>query len=317
MTILREVFATIADWLREGRRFAAATLVAEDRAGPAPLGTTLAVDARGAIAGNIGAGCYESDIIEACLQTIGDGRARTVDIAIEEEVFGGTGCGASLHIVTWIPSPAFAEDADAIAQGERPVQVEIPLFTFTVDARSPLILVGATDLAEEIAHFARRLDYRPIVVDPRPVFATHQRLPSAYDVVQGWPDDVLPALLTDDPPVIVVSHDRKVDVPTLECALRSGSPYIALLGSRRAQHARRDTLRNRGFRDDELDRIHGPAGLDLGGSSTAETALSILAELIAVRNKRTGASLRGLAGPIQNRGVVLRMNPTYASASLA
>ncbi|MGZ3506444.1 MAG: XdhC family protein [Vulcanimicrobiaceae bacterium] len=298
---MRDVFAAIAAWLRDGRAFAAATLVETDSAAPAPLGTTIAVDEHGAIVGDIGAGCYESDVVEACVKSLRDGQPHSVIVDLEDEIFGGTGCGARLHIISWVPPPAFEQDALAIARGDRAVTLQVPSeppFAFTIGERQPLVVVGATSLGAELVSFARRLDFRVIVVDPRTAFATRARLPEADAIVQAWPDDVLPDLLNTATPVIVVSHDRKVDVPALACALRSRSPYIALLGSRRAQKARRETLAGEGFDDGQIARIHGPAGLDLGGATPAETALSILSELVAVRNSRSGAPLRDAAGPI-------------------
>jgi xanthine dehydrogenase accessory factor len=298
---LREVFAAIATWLQEGRVFAAATLVESDRAAPAPLGTTIAVDERGAIIGDIGAGCYESDVVQACAQTLRDREPRSVIVDLDDEIFGGTGCGARLHIVAWVPEQAFLYDALAIARGDRSVVLRVPSsppYAFAVPARQPLVVVGATSLGAELTSLARRLDFRVTVIDPRPAFASRERLPDADAIVQAWPDDVLPDLLATPTPVIVVSHDRKVDVPALASALRSDAPYIALLGSRRAQNARRETLRLDGFDQEQIARIHGPAGLDLGGVTPAETALSILAELVAVRNHRTGTPLREAAGPI-------------------
>jgi xanthine/CO dehydrogenase XdhC/CoxF family maturation factor len=124
---VREVFALAAQWLAEDRPFALATLVELREAATAPIGTTIAVDGAGRIAGNIGAGCYESEIVETCLRTAQDGRTRTLDINLtsDDELMGGTACGAVMEVVVWRPDPSFAEIAGSIAQGERDVRFSI------------------------------------------------------------------------------------------------------------------------------------------------------------------------------------------------
>ena len=159
-------------------------------------------------------------------------------------------------------------------------------------------MIGATSVTREVTAIGDVLDLRIVVVDPRPPFATSARIGEGARVIAGWPDGVLPSLLARPTPVLILSHDPKIDLPALRCALASESPYIALLGSREAQESRRDTLRNEGFSDATLSRIHGPAGLDIGGRTAAEIALSILAELIAVRNERTAQSLAARSGSI-------------------
>jgi xanthine dehydrogenase accessory factor len=306
---MRDVFAVAAEWLAEERPFALATLVALRQAATAPLGTTIAVDARGRIVGNIGAGCYEASIVESCLLTAADGRTRALDINLEsaDELAGGTACGAVMEIVVWRPGASFAADARAIAEGERDVTLSIrceredrgpALFEREIPSQATLILVGATALAAEIAAMARRLDFRVVVVDPRPSFATRERVPDAHRIVLDWPDEYLPAALSERTPVVMLSHDPKFDLPGLRCALNSRAPFVGLLGSRRGQAARRAALREEGFSEEALARIHGPVGLDIGGATAAETALSILAEIVAARHARDGMPLRERAGAI-------------------
>jgi xanthine dehydrogenase accessory factor len=309
---LRDVFAVAGAWLEEGRDFALATLVALRAAATAPIGTTIAVDARGQIVGNIGAGCYEGDVVEACLLTAADGRSRTLDINLtgDDELMGGTACGAVMEIVVWRPNISFAAQARDIAAGVDEVRMTISYeradrgsvsFEHLFEARGTLVLVGATSLAAEIAAIARRLDFHVVVVDPRPAFATTQRVPDAHELVREWPDDYLPRALGPRTAIVALSHDPKFDVPALACALRSEAPFIGLLGSRQAQAARRASLRERGFDEDALARVRGPVGLDIGGATTAETAVSILAELVAVLRRHDGAPLSRIAGSIHRR----------------
>lgn len=300
---MRELFATIARWLQAGTPFAVGTLVRSYESAPAPVGTSVAVDESGRVAGNIGAGCYESDIVEACLQTSIDGVFRTlpIDLSQADEVTGSAGCGGTLEIAVWRPHASFAADAAAIAQGARDVTVRLPgEFSFTVPAKRRICIVGATTLANEIARICRSLDFYVTVVDPRPVFAASERMRDADEVVTEWPDAYLPRVLDTLAAVLVVSHDPKFDLPSIAAALRSNVPYIGLLGSRRTQASRRDSLRELGFGDTELARIHGPAGFDLGGSTPGETALSILAQLVAELHGRSGAPLDRTSGAIHS-----------------
>jgi xanthine dehydrogenase accessory factor len=298
--------------MEDGRSFALATLVALRDAATAPIGTTIAVDTGGHIAGNIGAGCYEAEIVEACLQTAADGRARPVDInlATEDELFGGAGCGAIMRVVAWRPERAFFDEARAIAAGERDATLSFTyenadgsreLFEHVVPAKEMLILVGATSLAAELATIGRRLDFTVVVVDPRPAFGTKERVPNADVMVTEWPEDYLPKVLSARTSIVIVSHDPKFDLPALRSALRSDAPYIGLLGSRRSQAARRESLRDEGFEGHAIVRIHGPAGLDIGGATVAETALSILAEVVANRHERLGVPLRETRRAIHTR----------------
>jgi xanthine dehydrogenase accessory factor len=305
---MREVFATAADWLEEGRSVALATLVELRQAATAPIGTSIAVDGEGHIAGNIGAGCHESEIVETCLRTAADGDARRLDLNLDEdELLGGNGCGAVLRVVAWRPEPAFREEARAIAAGDREGRLSFTydggtaVFEHLYPPKETLILVGATSLAAELATIGRRVDFNVVVVDPRPAFATRERVPDADALVRAWPDEYLPAALSKCTSIVMLSHDPKFDLPALRCALRSDAPYIGLLGSRRSQASRRASLRDDGFDEEALARVHGPAGLDIGGATLAETAVSILAEIVASRHQRSGTPLGVTSREIHRR----------------
>jgi xanthine dehydrogenase accessory factor len=306
---MREVFDTAARWLDDGRPFALATLITLRDAAPAPVGTTVAVDAVGRIVGNIGAGCHESEIIEAAQQTARDGRTRRVDINLstEDDIFNLPGCGAILQVVTWRPPRAFSQEARAIVAGQQRARVAFDYvdaggskrtFEMEYPPKESLILIGATALAAELAAIAPRADFNVIVVDPRPSFATRERLGDSAEIVRDWPADYLPKVLSERTHVVMLSHDPKFDLPALRCALRSRAPYVGLLGSRRSQSARRSVLAEEGFDESDLARIRGPAGLDIGGATIAETALSILAEIVANRHERNGTPLSASTCPI-------------------
>lgn len=299
---MREVFGTVAQWLKAGTPCALGTLVQAVDSAPAPIGATVAVDSSGRLAGNIGAGCYESEIVDACRKTLEDGKFRLmpIDLSSTDEISGSPGCGGVLTIAVWRPPASFAGQAEAIARGMHGVTVRLEQNQqFTIAAKRRICVVGATTLANEIARMGAGLDFAATIVDPRSVFATAQRLPDADEILAAWPGDVLPRILPACAALIVVSHDPKFDLPALQAGLDSDVPYIGLLGSRRSQAARRAALRGLGCSDAQLLRIHGPAGLDIGCATPAQTALSILAHVVADANGRSGAPLDRTAGPIR------------------
>jgi xanthine dehydrogenase accessory factor len=163
-----------------------------------------------------------------------------------------------------------------------------------VDRLAPpatLVIVGAGQIAMTLTRFARELEMRTIVVDGRERYASAERFPDADDVRIGMPSEIVAELLADaaggrNVAVILVAHDYKYELPILRNLLRAPVAYVGMLGSKKRGAAVRDLLREEGFTDDELARIHSPIGLDLGGRSSAEVALSILAEVVAVRNGR-------------------------------
>lgn len=145
-----------------------------------------------------------------------------------------------------------------------------------------LAIVGATPVAEALCAFAARDGFEVVVIDPRAAFASPDRFPDAHAVLEAWPDEGLEEIEADRfTSVVVLTHDAKLDEPALARALEAGCGYVGLLGGRRTQTARRDALRERGLMDADLDRIHGPVGLDIGARSPTQIAVSILAELIA------------------------------------
>jgi xanthine dehydrogenase accessory factor len=164
-----------------------------------------------------------------------------------------------------------------------------------VDVTAPaprLIIFGAIDYSASLCQLARAAGWRPYVCDPRAAFATRERFPEAEDVVVEWPAEAFERLGIDRATyVAVLTHDPKLDDAALSIALRSEAAYVGAMGSHRAQAKRRERLLEAGLGDDELSRLAAPIGLDLGATSPEETALSILAEVVAVRNGREGGRL--------------------------
>jgi len=171
---------------------------------------------------------------------------------------------------------------------------------YLVAATPPRCLIfGAVDFAAALSAAASLLGYRVTVCDARAVFATPERFPAAAEVVVEWPSDYLMRTQTDSRTVVcVLTHDEKFDLPLLSAALRLDVAYVGAMGSRRTHERRMLRLREAGLSEPELDRLHSPIGLDLGASSPEETAVSILAEVLATRSGASGAPLRHRRGPI-------------------
>ena len=157
-----------------------------------------------------------------------------------------------------------------------------------------LIIVGAVHIAISLVRFANELDYDTIVIDPRPVFATPERFGHANQLLVAWPQEAIPELKPDPgTSIAVISHDDKLDIPALKLALQSDARYIGALGSRKTMARRAAILREEGFSDADLARIHNPIGLDLGGRTPEEIALAIMAEVVATRYGRLDSGLSG------------------------
>jgi xanthine dehydrogenase accessory factor len=198
----------------------------------------------------------------------------------------------------------FAEELMWAERSERREVEHVSLFVDVVAPPPRLIMFGAVDFAAALARMARAAGWRPYVIDPRGRFATRERFPEAEEIVVAWPEEAFARIGGIDRAtyIAVLTHDPKLDDAALELALQSEAPYIGAMGSRRAQEKRRERLLERGLAEDELARIAAPIGLDLGGLTAEETALSIMAEVVAVRNGRSGGRLSSASGRIHEVG---------------
>lgn len=149
-----------------------------------------------------------------------------------------------------------------------------------------LVIVGAVHTAIPLERIAREeLEYHTTVVDAREFFATRERFPNAGELIVAWPDEALAKFpLGPQTDIVLLSHDPKFEDPALEIALRSRAGYIGAMGSKKTSAERNERLRAAGFTDEQIARIHGPVGINIGARSPAEIAISILAEIIAVRH---------------------------------
>jgi xanthine dehydrogenase accessory factor len=221
--------------------------------------------------------------------TVGSSRA---DDAVRDDALGLLAAGTSATLTYGI-------DGERRGEGMR-------VFVQAFAPKPRLLVFGAIDFAAAVARVGSFLGYHVTVCDARPVFATTSRFPDADDVVVDWPHRYLTSEREAgriDPRTIVtvLTHDPKFDVPLLEVALRIPEiAYVGAMGSRRTHQVRVERLRKMGLTEDELGRLYSPIGLDLGARTPEETAISIVAEIIAGRWGGTGHHLKDTAGQIHD-----------------
>jgi xanthine dehydrogenase accessory factor len=330
---VKEILGDAERWHARGERFALATVVATRRSAPRPVGSKLAVSEGGEMAGSVSGGCVENDVYEHAKEVLGGGGPRLVTYGISDELALSVGlpCGGEIDVFVEEADPALVGEIRSLLErderaalltvvegegiGRRTLSTDEgvlragrshlideegeKVFADVFGPPPRLLVFGAVDTAEELCRLAKQLGWRTIVADARGKFATPERVPSADEVIVAWPDDAIAQVKPgSDTAVVVLTHDDKFDVPAIKGALETDTLYIGALGSRRNQARRRERLLEAGVPEGELDRIAGPCGLDIGAGTPAETALSIMAEILAYRAGREGGPLREAKGRI-------------------
>jgi len=312
-----EAYEAVRRWRNRGQAVALATVVATRRSAPRPLGSKLAISEAGELAGSVSGGCVESDVAVNALEVLETGKPKLLSYGIPDadawEV--GLPCGGEIDVFLErfegeLPDPDTPQIVFTVVDGDRVGERWVSqdgevtrtqllerdgeqVFAEVLGPPPRLLVFGAVDLAEELCRAAKGLGWRTVVTDARARFATAERVPSADELVVAWPEEALERLVPDErTAVVVLTHEDRWDVPALAGALGTPAFYVGALGSRRTQERRREQLLETGVSEEQLARLCGPAGLDLGAGTPAETALSILAEIIAVRAGRDGGRLR-------------------------
>ena len=324
---MRELAQSIQRWRSRGDRVALATVVATRRSAPRPVGAKLAISERGELQGSVSGGCVESDVAVQAAEVIAEGTPRLLTYGITDDMAWNVGLPCVGEIDVFVERfegelPESDEPAVSVTvlEGERagerrllgPDAVEPgPSRVLEVDGESVfaemlgppprVVVIGAIDTAEELCRAAKSLGWHTVVTDPRPALTTRERLPSPDELLVAWPDEALEQLAPDrDTAVVVLTHEERLDVPALTSALEAEAFYVGAIGSRRTQAKRRERLLEAGVAEEQLERLCGPAGLDLGAQTPAETAVSILGEILAVRAGRSGGRLREGSGRIHS-----------------
>lgn len=295
------LIATLRDWIAAGHKAAIATVIETWGSAPRRTGAHLVIRDDGLFEGSVSGGCVEGDVIAAAADVIADNAPRRLEYGVADarawEV--GLACGGRIAVLVQPVSeagfaPALADrlgkaltngesvrvttDADGVSR-----EGEHEGFARLYEPAGRLMIIGAVHIAQALVPMAELLGYVPLVVDPRGSFAAAERF-SHITVDPRWPDEALADWKPDGASAVVaLTHDPKLDDPALIAALNSPAFYIAALGSRKNQAIRRERLAAAGFNDTALARVHGPAGLAIGAANPAEIALSIAAQMIAVR----------------------------------
>ncbi|WP_171129230.1 MULTISPECIES: XdhC family protein [unclassified Ruegeria] len=308
---------TALKWYRDGTGAALATVVETWGSAPRRVGSQLVIGGDGRIEGSVSGGCVEGAVIVEALEAIEEGDASLLEFGVsDEDAFAvGLACGGTIRVLVEpvgkvLPEAMLAELVQARARRE-PLVYEVNVETghralrrnahadrvrmdrsgFDEDGQTfvavhnpplRLIVVGAVHIAQALVPMARIAGYDPAIVDPREAFASDERFPGET-ILTDWPDEAVMKLGLDSRTAIVLlTHDPKLDDPALEAALSAGVFYIGALGSTRTHAKRVDRLTQAGFTQEQIARIHGPVGLDIGAASPAEIAVAILAQMTAV-----------------------------------
>lgn len=226
-------------------------------------------------------------------------------VVLREEALGGLGAGELLDRSVTREARGFLDKGVSTVRryggGGEVMGSELSVYIQAFSTRPEMVIFGAIDFSAELAKLAAELGYEVTICDARAPFLASPRFAAAADVVVEWPDEFLASHpLGPRDSVLVFTHDPKFDEPALVSALASEAGYVGALGSRRTHAKRIERLRERGVPEAEIDRIHAPCGLDIGARTPAETAVSILAEIIGSRSGRVGASLSASSGPIHD-----------------
>lgn len=299
------------------RRVAMATLVGARGGSPRPIGAKLFVGEGGRLLGSVSiGGCVDARVVEHGERLLREGRAERVTVVVDdvEAVELGLNCGAEFDlliepvrldgddpVVTAYESAtrlsrsgraAFVATRfanDAIHRDVHPDAYDAASADEFVERLAPadaLLLVGASDIAAALARFATTLGLRVVVIDGRERYATRERFASAQEVLVGMPSELVRPHLNAGAYVVLTTHDYKYELPVLRQALRSPVRYVGMLAGRKRADGIRKLLREEGLGETEIARLHAPIGLDIGGREPEEIALSIAAQLIAVREDK-------------------------------
>ena len=310
---MADFLSQIEELRQREKRVAMATLVGARGGSPRPLGAKLFVGEGGRLLGSVSiGGCVDARVIEHGERLLRANVAERVTVVVDdaEAVELGLACGAEFDLIiepvrldvedktigTYKSAAAIARTGEEVFvvtrwRGDhadraiyRPAPTNEPdAFVERIAPADTLVLVGATDVAAALARFASELGLRVVVVDGRERYATKERFASADEVLVGMPSELVRPHLVAGAFLVLASHDYKYELPILREALKSPVRYVGMLSGRKRADGVRALLREDGLGDEDIARLQAPIGLDIGGREPEEIALSIAAQLIAVR----------------------------------
>jgi xanthine dehydrogenase accessory factor len=249
------LFDSLKSYLADERLVATATVMAVPEGSAAEVGAKVIILPDGTTEGTLGVAALEAAVVADAVRA--QYREESTRRDYRAELVGATEGAVDVFIEVFAPSPH-------------------------------LILFGGDHIAIPLTNYAKELGFRVTIVDARSRFANRERFPNADEIIVAWPDKAFARLIVDQSSYIaILSHDPKLDEPATRGALQTSARYIGAIGARKTHADRRARLGREGFTEAQIDRIHGPIGLDLGGRTPAEIALSIIAEIVASRYGRT------------------------------
>jgi xanthine dehydrogenase accessory factor len=315
---MREILHELNESIGGREDVALATVIETWGSSPRPLGSKMLVTASGKMAGSVSNGCIEGAVFEEAQKVLKSGKPKIAAFGVTDDVAFEVGLACGGHIEVFIQplesshrqlvgmlnrnEPATlktnlvsgeAEVIQGTPPGTELARREGDVFVEPFRRPAHLVIIGAIHIAIPLHRLARLMGYRVTVIDARSKFATQERFPDADELIVAWPDEAMAKIPVDNSTyVVILTHDPKFDLPALRSVLRKPAGYIGAIGSRKTNQNRFDALRREGFTEEELSRVHGPIGLDLGSRGAEETALGILAEVTAVRFGGSGVSMR-------------------------
>jgi len=317
---MREVLDELNEWTRDGEEIAIATVIETWGSSPRPLGSKMVVTRSGKMAGSVSNGCIEGAVFEEAQKVLKSGTPKVAAFGVTDDVAFEVGLACGGHIEVFVqPLGRVHQQLIGMLNHNQPATLRTDLANgdtelvegtppgsevarrdgdvFVEPFRRPahLVIIGAIHIAIPLHRLAKLMGYRVTVIDARAKFATKERFPEADELIVAWPDEAMAKVAIDNSTyVVILTHDPKFDLPALRSVLKKEAGYIGAIGSRKTNQNRFDALRKEGFTEEQLGRVHGPIGLDLGGRGAEETALGILAEITAVRFGGSGVSMRAV-----------------------
>jgi xanthine dehydrogenase accessory factor len=326
---MRDVMTEVKAWLESGDPVAVATVISTWGSAPRPAGSRMAISQSGKIAGSVSGGCLEGEVFEQAQAVLKGKPAGLFHYGVSDDLAWtvGLSCGGEVDVLVE-PLAQVHRELIAALDAERPVVLKTdvgptpgarellttadPAVPGLLDREKPvsqdgvflepfprppeLFIFGGSHVAIPLTRLASALGFRVTVVDARSKFADQERFPEARRVIKAWPDEVLKDLPMDGSTyVVILTHDPKFDDPTITAALRGRPRYIGAIGSKKTHRDRVARLIKAGVNPSEIERVHAPIGLDLGARTAEETALAILAQMVAVRHGKQGGPMPGPA----------------------
>ena len=306
-----ELAADLLPLLEAGAPVAAVTITRVVRSAPRGVGATLAVTADARVIGSLSGGCVEGDAVMLGLDALRSGGVRRGRFGFtgpdDAIVAAGLACGGAIEVVAYPVDGADPRVRAAMqrAAAGRESAIDLDLGDGTTlelrrRSRPRLIVLGAGEHAAALCRVGAAAGFAVTVCDAWALLVTRERFPEASDLVVAPPHEYLASLEAPDDrtAVCVLTHDERLDVPAIRTALRLPVGFVGAMGSRATVARRTALLTQAGVTDAELGRLHSPLGLDLGAETPEETALSVIAEIVAARRGASALPLSATDGPL-------------------